>query len=321
MTKKLANAGLIAARESSTLGELVDSFIKLRTGDVKPRTMAKYTGVRKHLIDHFGENRPLKSLTVADAKEFRAFLINKNLSENTVRKVCGVSKTFLNLGIDKELLLKNPFEGVPSAFVATRVRHYYVTPAEIEQVIAQCPDDEWKLIIALARYGGLRTPSETFALTWDDICWEKDRFYVRSPKTERYAGKEGRVVPIFPELRPYLYKCAETAEDGAQQVITKHRPNSHNLRTRFHRIITQAGLVPWQKVFQNLRSSRETELLEQFPIQTVVSWLGNSPQVALQSYLLVRETDFEKAVKSDATGAADHVELGRTKGDSVKVAN
>mgnify|MGYP000049768745 CR=1 FL=1 len=62
------------------------------------------------------------------------------------------------------------------------------------------------------------------------------------------------------------------------------------------KIIKRAGLKPWPKPFQNLRSSRETELTEQFPIQTVVSWIGNSPNVALQSYLQVRESDFEKAL-------------------------
>ena len=34
-------------------------------------------------------------------------------------------------------------------------------------------DAEWKAIIALARYGGLRTPSETMALRWIDIDWER----------------------------------------------------------------------------------------------------------------------------------------------------
>ena len=321
MSKKLSTVGLIAARETSTLGELVDSFIKLQLNDVKPRTMAKYIGVKKHLIDHFGASQSLKSLNAGDAKGFRAYLIGKGKAENTVRKICGVSKTFINLAIDKELITKNPFDGVPTAFVPTRDRHRYITKEDTEKVIAACPDDEWKLIIALARYGGLRTPSETFALRLDDINWEKDRFYVRSPKTERFSGKEGRWIPIFPELRPYLYQCAEMAEDGAELVIAKHRPNSHNLRTRFHRIIKRAGLVPWEKVFQNLRSSRETELIESFPIQTVVSWLGNSPKVALQSYLQVRETDFESAVKSAAIGAVDHVEISGTEQDNGKTTN
>jgi hypothetical protein len=44
-----------------------------------------------------------------------------------------------------------------------------------------------------------------------------------------------------------------------------------------------------------MRASRQTELQREFPIHVVCSWLGNSPQVAQQSYLLVTEDDFAKA--------------------------
>ncbi len=90
-------------------------------------------------------------------------------------------------------------------------------------------------------YGGLRTPSETLALTWQDIDWERKRLYVRSPKTERFEDKEGRMSPMIPELRPYIEKCFELTEDGAEHVITKYRLKSANLRTQFHRIIKRAG--------------------------------------------------------------------------------
>ena len=200
-----------------------------------------------------------------------------------------------------------------------RHRHFYITAEDIEKVIAEAPDDEWKLIIALARYGGLRTPSETFALKWSDINWEKNRFYVRSPKTERHIGKEGRMVPLFPELRKYFDQCFfDPAEDRGEYVISKHRTDSYNLRTQLKRFIAAAGLTPWPKVYQNLRSSRETELLERFPIQTVVAWLGNSPKVALQSYLQVRESDFDKAMESDAISTADHVRTWVTEQDTTE---
>ncbi|WP_298862214.1 site-specific integrase [uncultured Gimesia sp.] len=296
MIGKLSKVGLIEARESATLGEMIDEFIKLRTGDVKPRTVAKYKVVKKHLIDHFGKGKSLKSLNAGEAKEWRAYLIDRKLAENSIRKLSGIAKTMFNYGIEKELIVKNPFNCLPSALVPTRDRHHYITIEDSEKVIEQCPDAEWRLIVALARYGGLRTPSETFALKLSDINWSENRFYVTSPKTERYAGKEGRIVPIFPELRPYLEECFDQAEDGAEFVIEKHRIRSENLRTTFHKIIKRAGLNKWPKPFQNLRSSRETELMEQFPIQTVTSWIGNSPSVALQSYLQVRESDFEKAL-------------------------
>tara|TARA_R110002074_G_C12329775_1_gene647760 strand:- start:565 stop:807 length:243 start_codon:yes stop_codon:yes gene_type:complete len=64
------------------------------------------------------------------------------------------------------------------------------------------------------------------------------------------------------------------------------------------KIVKRAGLNQWPRLFQNMRSSRETELLsEGFQLQTVVAWLGNSPTVALKSYLQVREDDYKKATQ------------------------
>src|SRR5690606_8303678 len=71
-----------------------------------------------------------------------------------------------------------------------------------------------------------------------------------------------------------------------------------NLRTHFKRIIERAGLTPWPKLFQNLRASRETELLASFPIHVVTAWLGNSPKVALEHYAIVRDDDYAKAVQN-----------------------
>ena len=49
------------------------------------------------------------------------------------------------------------------------------------------------------------------------------------------------------------------------------------------RIIGRAGLSTWPKLFQNLRSTRETELCEEFPDHVVTKWLGNSTAVARMS--------------------------------------
>jgi integrase len=81
---------------------------------------------------------------------------------------------------------------------------------EAAKVLEACPDVEWQLIFALARYGGLRTPSETLALKWSDVNWEARMFTVRSPKTEHPEDGGIRVVPIFKELRPYLDAVSPT---------------------------------------------------------------------------------------------------------------
>lgn len=133
------------------------------------------------------------------------------------------------------------------------------------------------------------------ALKWEDVNWAEGRMVVWSPKTAHHVGKEYRVVPIFPSLRPYLEAAFEAAADGAVHVIEHHRSRCGNLRTQMHRLIRRAGMEPWTRPFHNLRASCETELADQFPAHVVLKWLGNSQQVAAAHYLQVTDEHFERA--------------------------
>jgi hypothetical protein len=68
-----------------------------------------------------------------------------------------------------------------------------------------------------------------------------------------------------------------------------------NLRTQLEQIIRKAGLEPWPKLWQNLRSTRETELAETTPLHVVCAWIGNSRAVAAKHYLQIRDEDFDRA--------------------------
>ena len=73
-----------------------------------------------------------------------------------------------------------------------------------------------------------------------------------------------------------------------------------NLRTEMTRLLRRAGVSGWPRLFHTVmlqegRASRQTELQREFPLHVVCSWLGNSPRIAQQSYLLVTEDDFAKA--------------------------
>ncbi len=78
-------------------------------------------------------------------------------------------------------------------------------------------------------------------------------------------------------------------------MIDRARGSAVNLRTRFESIIKLAGLAPWPKLFQNLRASRETELMAIFPAKDVASWLGNSVPVAMAHYAMATAESFQKA--------------------------
>ena len=288
-----------AAAAVARLGAFLDSYIVGRT-DIKPGTAEIFGHVRRCLIGYFGVEKPLGEITPGDADDWRRWLADSEngqaLGPNTVRRRCGIAKQFFRAAVRRKLITENPLGDMKGIEVrAARDKFYFVTREEAAKVLDACPDSQWQLIFALSRYGGLRCPSEHLALTWGDVDWERGRMRVRSPKTAHHEGKESRLVPIFPELRPYLEAAWEQAEPGTVYVITRTRDSSQNWRTPLIRIIERAGLTPWEKLFVNLRSTRETELAETYPMHVVCDWIGNSEAVAAKHYLQVTDAHFEAA--------------------------
>lgn len=300
MRRRLEKTGLIVQRERAevpTLGDWLERYIAGRT-DAKFRTHLNFEAARKALLAFFGTDRRLNEITIGDCKDFRVWLsTTRNLAEGTLRRLCKRCKQFLAAAVDHGLIAKNPFTGMKQLGEYAEDRFYFVTRAEAEAVLDACPDAEWRLIFALARFGGLRVPSELLLLEWADIDWAKQGFTVRSPKTEAYQGKGSRFVPIFPELKPYLDDAFSLAAPGARYIISRYRSGRQNLRTQLTKIVQRAGLTVWPKLFVNLRSACQTELVETFPVHVVTKWLGNSPAVAARNYLQTTQEHFEKAVQ------------------------
>ncbi len=283
LADKLARVGLIPGRGQAMLQAFLDRYFSSRI-DVKPATLTVWGHTRRNLIAFFGPDKPLREITRGDADEWRLSLAAEGLSESTIRKRCGFAKQFLSAAVKHELIPSNPFAELKSGDLANPSRYYFVTREEADKVVEACPDAQWRLLFALSRYGGLRCPSEHLSLRWGDVDWERDRMVVTSPKTEHHVGGGSRVVPLFPELRRYLEECFDLAEPGEEYVITRYRRTNSNLRTQLLRIIAKAGLERWPKLFQNLRSTRETELADQFPIQVVCEWIGNTEAIAAKHY-------------------------------------
>ena len=296
--RRVERAGLVEPkerRECPTVAEWVRRYIEGRT-DVKRGTRINLKQVENDLTEFFMDKR-LDAITPGDAEDFRIHLKARGLAEGTIRRRCKRAKQFFLAAMKRKLITENPFADIPCGSYTDTTRYYFVSREEAQAVLDTCPDAEWRLIFALCRFGGLRCPSEVLRLTWADIDWKRDRFTVHASKTEHHADGGIRQVPIFPELAPHLAERFEQAEPGAEHVITRYRNGNANLRTQLHRIIKRAGLTPWPKVFQNLRSTRETELAGNFPIHVVCKWIGNSTQVASKHYLQTTDEHFAQAAK------------------------
>src|SRR5262245_46383155 len=294
---KLAAVGLVEAPKRAGLGEFLDGFIANRKPTAAPNTITNLEQAKRRLVEHFGADRDPATITPAEAEAWAAVLAEK-YAPATAGRTIKRARQFFKAALRNKLVLENVFIDVKASGQANKDRQFHVDREVIFRVIDAATDAEWRLLIALSRFGGLRCPSEHLALRWQDVDWERNRFRVDSPKTGE------RWIPIFPELRPYLEECFELAEEGTVHVITRYRDSNANLRTTFTKIIRRTGDKPWPKLFHNLRASRETELAADYPIHVVCQWIGNSAAIAAKHYLTVREEDYERAAQSGAESGA-----------------
>ncbi len=282
------------------LGPFLTAYIDGRS-DVKAVTRTNYRQTRRLLVGYFGERHPLRSITPADADRWRRSLMARIVKAATdtapaetmavasVSKHCKRAKTMMAEAVADRLLKVSPFASLKGGDESNSDRQRFVDRDTAHKVLEACPDADWRLIFSLARFGGLRCPSEVLALRWSDVNWAEGKLRIDSSKTGL------RFCPIFPELRLALDEAQYVAPDGAVYCVGRYRGAEANLRTQLKRIIETAGVVPWVKPFVNLRSTRRTELQEKFPDHVVNKWLGHSGAVAAKHYLQVTDEHWRLA--------------------------
>lgn len=321
MRQKLVGAGLVEATSDSDsvvqLGPYLDGYCERRTADLKPASMLVLGHVVRNLKEFFGVERSLESINAAEADDFQRWLSttartrgpssrsSQGLSSATIAKRLQWAGAFFRDAVRRKLIAENPFDGVRKSGGVNVERQQYVPRETIERILAVAPDAEWRLLICLARYAGLRTPSEPFSLRWSDIDWAENRLSITSPKTEHH-GKGRRVMPLLPEVRKPLEEVFEQANEGAEYVLEGLRQREStkkhgfwsavNLRTHLLRLIDRAGLNPWPKLWQNLRASAATDMANRFPSYVAAEWLGHTEAIAQAHYWQVTPEHFRQAI-------------------------
>lgn len=303
MHKRLVRAGLVEPRqkaEAVTLAKLLAAFFAAAA--VKPATLVRMKQAEAALLTYFDADRDVATISEADAETWRAKLKEQGYASATISRTVLYARQVFRWAMRRGKAACNPFANLKAGAQVNVARSVFIDRAIIAKVIDAAPDAEWRLLIALSRFGGLRVPSEALALRWADIDWEHNRMTVRSPKTEHHEGKGERMVPLFPEIREHLQAVFDAAPEGTVNVIGRYREGA-NLNPHFRRIIKRAGLTPWDRTWHNLRASRQTELAASFPLATVCAWIGNTKAIAAGHYLQVTDADWARATGASESGA------------------
>jgi len=310
MHKRLATVGLVKPRQPAvrtvfTMRTLYDEFFAALKA--KPGTRLAHKQAADSLLSHFGESMPVADITPMLAEKWKQSQYGAKLANATIAKRTQTAKQIFRQAVKWKMLADSPFADVTVGSQKNKARQFFITRDVADKVLKACPDGQWRLLFALSRYGGLRCPSEHLALKWGDIDFERGTIRVPSSKTEHHEGGDERVIPMFPELRGLLLEAFTEAEPGSEHVITRYREANCNLRTQLLRIIGKAGVKPWPKLFHNLRSSRQTELAQSYPLHVVCEWIGNSRAVAQDHYLQITDAHFAQAAQIPAQQPSENV--------------
>ncbi len=270
---KLSAIGLVEPRRlvdmPRTLLAFMTAYVDQRTDWKKPEN---YRQAIHHLRTFLKKDVSISGLNVADVERWLGWMTNDKkgpqLSPNTAGQHVKRCPHMMRQAIKEKLTTENPFSDVKIDLRSDSSKDYEVTTADAQAILEACPDQEWRTLFALNRFGGLRCPSEVLRVKWSDIAWDRGRLKVSSPKTARY-GKGERIVPLFPELRAELkalqevYGEGESGDPKSPYVIRRYRHSETNLRTAFGRILDRAGIIRFAKPFMNCRTTRRNELERQ----------------------------------------------------------
>ena len=160
---KLARVGLVEERKVSgpiTLAAFLDGFIENRS-DLSPNSVRNLANSRGRLVAHFGASKIISTITPGDADDWRQGMVNSGrIGPATISKAVKHAKQFFRAAERKSMVKSNPFADLRAGGECNKERQFFVGQDVVDRVIAAAPDLQWKLIVALSRYAGLRCPSK-----------------------------------------------------------------------------------------------------------------------------------------------------------------
>jgi integrase len=303
--------------KAPTLGRWRDAYFEQRD-DLSDLTQALHSQTIRYLIDYAGEGMRLDRFTRTMAVEWRKHMGTK-VGPATVAKHVRNCKVFFGWAQRQDLITTNPFDRISGT--APKVAHDWkeITNADTEAMIEHASSSQWRCIIALCRWAGLRR-GEALRLSWGDIDFAAGVLRVLPESrggSRTISTKQGppRSVPIRPSLLAVLRAAYEAAEEGSRGPC--EMIGIGNLDRDAEKLAIRSGVGAYSKPFHTLRKCCESEWMRDYPAMDVCKWMGHSAQVAAEHYHRPSEASMARVTTGktpEETIAALHAEIARLRG-------
>lgn len=301
----IARPGSKNAGRAPTLEQWEADYFEVRKGELKDGTETLHRQTFARLRERFGATCRLDRIDKAGAAGFRVWLLTQpdrrrkdseaKLSVQSVARHIRDCKVIFAKAAELDLIPVNPFSVVKPGSVAVVKTWQQVTLADLDKILAVCPDDRWRVAFALARHAGLRR-GECLRLTRADIDLDRSMIHVIPEADEEGVRKEGtkqreRWVPISPSLASIL---APVLEGLGPESMVCNIP-TENIHRDANVILRRAGVGPYEKPFHTLKKCLASDWLAAgHAVSDVAQWLGDSVEVLMKHYARFLQSSADK---------------------------
>lgn len=205
--KHLASLLAIATGEEMqefTLESWTAEWLRRKTRDSSKATMARYNSHAEALLTWLGPERrkkPMESVTAQDALRWRESLQDGGRTGKTVLSYIKDAGAVYRAAIREGLISFNPFSALDVIDTGDSQERKPFTGQEVAALIAAAPTEEWRGLILVAAFTGLRL-GDAARLSWASVDLEAKRITLVPSKTKR-KKREVRI-PIQPDLLTFF---------------------------------------------------------------------------------------------------------------------
>ena len=301
LKKRITEKGLLMGFQFLSVGEIWERYLDTIQKDpnIKKSTVVTYQTASKRFHGYFGPEIEPDDIELSDGSNWRDWLEEEfNLSEASAASTIVRTRTVFSWAQKNGYCQTNIFLEVHKGSTENKHNEFYVPMEWFEKVMTICPDQQWRVYLALMRIGGTRM-GEAHALTWENVLWNENQVRIISPKTERFQGHDERVIPLFPRLRTELQKLYDGTKTGPVLTTILKDRTQRAVDGQLSTLIRHAGLEVWPRLNHNLRGSRSNEIFSAFPDHVAEYWMGHSQKVAKKHYLHVLTDQYNIAQTFD----------------------
>lgn len=264
-----------------TVREWFDDWLKEKQATTKKATAAFYKTSTKEFLEFLGDkaDMPIDSIATSDIRAYRDSVRKRGVTAKTCNHKIKSIRSVFGDAVKHSMLLSNPCAPIGKLEEDDSVKREPFTLEEVRDLVTAAPSDDWKGVIILGAFTGLRLTDIT-QLKAGNLDMKRKVIRLVPKKTSR--KKTVVEIPMHSEVVNYFKKHRDKISpfDGTHvfKTLAKCGAQGRNgLSTKFRGIMEVAGVNRYLTRKTEDGAARDTAKRSFHSLRhTFTSWLANA---------------------------------------------